>query len=44
MFLGEAQRQDEQADEYLASFDPDKPLYEDGWVMEEIDDAGELPG
>ena len=30
VFLVEAQRQDEQAEEYLASFDRDKPLYQDG--------------
>ena len=38
MFLGEAQRQDEQVDEYLGSFEPDnnKPLYQDGWVMGEM--------
>ena len=36
VFLGEAQRQDEEAHEYLASFDPDKPLYQVGWAMGEI--------
>ena len=26
----------QKVDEYLASFDPDKPLYQDGWDMGEI--------
>ena len=26
----------QQVDEYLAYFDPEKPLYQDGWAMEEM--------
>ena len=26
----------QQDDEYLSSFDPDKPLYQDGWAMGEM--------
>ena len=29
----------QQVDEYLASFDPDKPLYQDGWDMEEMQES-----
>ena len=38
MFTGEAQPQNKQADKYIASFDPDKPFYQDAWAMLEMQD------